>query len=533
MERASFLMQSVTAAVVVGVAGVVAPSSAWAAQAFQESNGQVVIEAEHFDANISRNSKTWTQETQTAGFSGEAYLTALPNTGTTNSSGYTTNSPELQYHVNFTTTGTYYVWVRGYGPTTADDSIHAGVDGTAPSSADKISSSVFLSGFNWSQDTMDGSPARLTISSPGVHVVQLWMREDGFKVDKLLFTTSTSSTPPLGVGPTESQRITLSDTTPPTAPGGPIENSSSSDRDYDDNGNYWVYWTLASDPESAVTAYEIQERSGTTGIWQTLPVTPTTGSVSVSGRLHNTRYFYRVLAKNGAGLWSSWSPESDGILVDTTNPTTFSVTDDGATTSSTTTIHASWTASSDPESGLARYEYRIHQDTSSGTVIVGWTSTGLTTAATKTSLSLVTGKTYYFEVRAINNAGRTTTAYSDGILVNTDVTGPIGSVSINNGDPATNNPAVTLSLSATDASGVVRMAFSNDGIDYSPEEAYATTKSWPLADGDGTKTVYVKFADSWDNWSAPATDTIELDTTPPSLEFIAPRDGAVIPAPSP
>ncbi len=191
---------------------------AWAAQAFQESGGQVVMEAEHPDANIPRSSKTWTFETTTAGFSGDGYLTALPNTGTNNDTGYTTKSPEVQYNVVFATTGTYYIWVRGTAATTSDDSIHAGLDGTAPSTADRINSSVFLTGFNWTRDTSDASPARFTVSTPGVHVIQFWMREDGFKVDKILLTTSTTTTPPAGVGPPESPRVNVSDTTPPTVP---------------------------------------------------------------------------------------------------------------------------------------------------------------------------------------------------------------------------------------------------------------------------------------------------------------------------
>jgi len=132
-----------------------------------------------------------------------------------------------------------------------------------------------------------------------------------------------------------------------------------------------------------------------------------------------------VRAKNGAGLWGAWSATSDGILVDKTAPSAVTVTDDGATTSSTTQLHAVWTASSDAQSGIAGYEYLIRQDSTSGTILVNWTSTGTTTSVTKTGLSLVAGKTYYFGVRAKNGAGLySTTAYSNGILVQAGDTTP-------------------------------------------------------------------------------------------------------------
>jgi len=103
------------------------------------------------------------------------------------------------------------------------------------------------------------------------------------------------------------------------------------------------------------------------------------------------------------------------------------------------------------------------------------------------------------------------------VSATTDTTPPTGSVTINSGVTYTNTTAVTLNLSATDDSGTVaQMQFSNDNATYSTPEAYATTKTWTLTSGDGTKTVYVKFKDPAGNWSTPVTDTIVLDTTAPT-----------------
>jgi hypothetical protein len=67
------------------------------------------------------------------------------------------------------------------------------------------------------------------------------------------------------------------------------------------------------------------------------------------------------------------------------------------------------------------------------------------------------------------------------------------SVKINGGAKTTDNPVVTLTLSASDPLGVDTMQFSNDGASYTAEEPYATSRTWTLPDGDGLKTVYVRF----------------------------------------
>jgi YD repeat-containing protein len=91
-----------------------------------------------------------------------------------------------------------------------------------------------------------------------------------------------------------------------------------------------------------------------------------------------------------------------------------------------------------------------------------------------------------------------------------------GTVTINSGAAYTNNVNVTLTLTCTDAQGCSQMQFSNDNVNYSTPETYAATKAWTLTTGDGTKTVYAKFRDAGGNWSTFCSDSILLDTTPPT-----------------
>ena len=105
-----------------------------------------------------------------------------------------------------------------------------------------------------------------------------------------------------------------------------------------------------------------------------------------------------------------------------------------------------------------------------------------------------------------------TSSSGGGGAVSSDTTAPTSlSIVINNGDASTTSRTVTLALAATDASGVSTMMISNNA-DFSgaSSEAYAVSKSWTLTEGNGTKTVYVKFTDSYSNVSSVVSDTITL-----------------------
>jgi hypothetical protein len=135
-------------------------------------------------------------------YSGTA-LQALPNTGTNLDTGYVTNSPRLDFQVNFVRTGTHYVWVRGVGAASTDDSLHVGLDGAAVATADRITG--FSPTLDWSQETMDGVVATIEVATPGEHTLNVWMREDGTVVDKVVLSVNPAYQPS-GTGPAESPR---------------------------------------------------------------------------------------------------------------------------------------------------------------------------------------------------------------------------------------------------------------------------------------------------------------------------------------
>lgn len=116
------------------------------------------------------------------------------------------------------------------------------------------------------------------------------------------------------------------DTTAPLAPGRPIlTGNPDQDQGIDIDGDYTVEWSPAADAAGAISAYELQERSGT-GAWQTLTSTLALPSHSVTGRTHATSYTYRVRAKDEANLWSPWSGSSEGIVIDLNAPIISAIT---------------------------------------------------------------------------------------------------------------------------------------------------------------------------------------------------------------
>jgi hypothetical protein len=104
---------------------------------------------------------------------------------------------------------------------------------------------------------------------------------------------------------------------------------------------------------------------------------------------------------------------------------------------------------------------------------------------------------------------------------------PSGAISINGGAALTNSTTVTLTLTvpSDSGSGVPYMGFSNTTTPPVIWISSASTASWVIA-GTATNTVRVWFKDGAGNVSAsPASDTIDLDTVPPS--------GTITASPSP
>ncbi|MBK7167690.1 MAG: hypothetical protein IPH83_00065 [Gammaproteobacteria bacterium] len=169
------------------VVTVVASGGGGGSGAFQqEANGSVSIEAEHFDASVEHNGVQWNGPVFPSGASGGQAMEAPSASG----------QPRLEYRVDFSTAGTYYVWIRSYALNASTNSVHLGSDGSW------FNDVVNVSPYNsWQWE----GPFTLNVSSTGVHTLGITRRESQTQVDKLFIGTSSNATPS-GTGAPESAR---------------------------------------------------------------------------------------------------------------------------------------------------------------------------------------------------------------------------------------------------------------------------------------------------------------------------------------
>jgi len=177
-------------------------------------DGIVCIEAENFDDNILKGASYWEFVTSTDaftppdGFSGGGAMQSMPDTplggGPGFDTGYVENAPRLDYEINFEKTGIYYVWILAYGMDGNSDSCHAGMDFEETPLSNRMSG--WSGSYSWGNDRYERpEPSQIEITTTGVHTLNIYQREDGLTVDKIVLTTNPDYTP-TGIGPEESWR---------------------------------------------------------------------------------------------------------------------------------------------------------------------------------------------------------------------------------------------------------------------------------------------------------------------------------------
>ncbi len=206
------------------------------------------------------------------------------------------------------------------------------------------------------------------------------------------------------------------------------------------------------------------------------------------------------------------TPYSASILLDTTAPTNGAVT----ATAGAGKITLNWNGFSDAGSGIGGYNVVFATGSapttcSIGTVVPGYDGTSTTYIHT----GLTYGTTYGYRVYAIDKAGNSSTGAIASAKAVPEITPPKGSIQINGGATVTKSATVTLTLTASDSSPPIQMCISNT-TSCTSWATFAPTKSWTLTTGNGTKTVFVWFRDTWGNTTpAPYSASILLDTTHP------------------
>ena len=328
----------VTTAPVTSVAATVPASGGGTPVAVQETGGLVTFEVEH---GAVANADGWGWERSALPAAVGTALVASPNSG--RNTLLTTTGPRAAVPIAFSTPGTYHVWVRLFGPTGNDDSVHVGLDGSAASLQGLGLGGTTTAGWVWF-DQADARRVTVTVPSPGVRTFMVWAREDGVAVDRVVLARSSSfvpqgtgpaasplvpgtppptTVPPTTVPPTTvppTTRVTSAPTTAPVTTAvpttlAPVPPQPTGATASPLAGAARVRWTPVGGP---VTAYVVDASPG----GATISVSGTATEAVVSGLQNGTTYTFTVRAVNGAAAGPASSPSNPVVPVDPTAPTT-------------------------------------------------------------------------------------------------------------------------------------------------------------------------------------------------------------------
>jgi len=163
----------------------------------QNLDGLVVMEAENYTENVANGMTEWLFTQEPLDYSGEGAMMAVTDASFASAQDALAGSAILVYRINFTESGPHYVWARA--SRSADnpggtDSYHAGLDVTIPESGTFIN---FEEAFGEEGDGIwkwiwwcnpIGGQAYVEVPSAGVHEFVVYIRENNFRIDKIVLS---------------------------------------------------------------------------------------------------------------------------------------------------------------------------------------------------------------------------------------------------------------------------------------------------------------------------------------------------------
>ena len=252
---------------------------------FYESGGAAAWEAEHYhQLNANGDSMVWTEWNTRAGYYHTGYMSTT-DSGTT--SGGWASAAECLYRVNFATTGAYYIGVRRYA-VTAGLNYRWGIDGASVVATEATTT---VTAWTWAR-----SATTFNIATAGQHTINIRRRQDGFAIDRIMISTSSSNIPTdTSTGPIESAQTPTPPIAVPGAPGGLNAVKDGTNPTSQIN----LTWADGSTDESG---FKIERSlNGTSGWVQIATTASNIASYQDAGLSAGTTYYYRVCAYNQIG----------------------------------------------------------------------------------------------------------------------------------------------------------------------------------------------------------------------------------------
>ena len=162
---------------------------------FQEEDGTVVMEAEHYHLQDVRQDVAWTEETTLGDYVGDGYMKAGDGSLIT-----WPNGAKLDYDIQFATAGTYRILARRYCVDSTENASNVGID-------DVQMSSPRFDGYNGYYDQWKWRGGTQVYITAGSHIFNCVRNEGNWKVDRWVITTHPTWFPSgTEYGPAESPR---------------------------------------------------------------------------------------------------------------------------------------------------------------------------------------------------------------------------------------------------------------------------------------------------------------------------------------
>jgi len=223
---------------------------------FTEIEGRIVMEAEHYDnlRPTPSNGVNWELTTdEPTATSNNEYMFSPVNSHSSNygndfNQTVLDNSPRMDYECNFTTGGTYYIWILAKDK--GGNSIFFGIDFQI-NTTNSNQGMEWDNGWLWAdQYRPDGNNTAYIDIPTGVHTVNIYQREDGSAIDKIVLATDPDYEP-AGFGPNE------------TIDSGPVNNPPSVDA----GSLQTILWPLSVQLTGTVTDDDPNELGILTMLW--------------------------------------------------------------------------------------------------------------------------------------------------------------------------------------------------------------------------------------------------------------------------
>ena len=149
------------------------------------------IEAEHFTGDYQLDAGShWSGDYFQLHPDNSANGEVVLKSGSSGAAGNTPENEVKKYTVNFTATGTYYIWMRGKGFNGSEDSMFFTVDNDSWKAWNFGGN---YGNFIWTKSMQVGADHTIAINTTGSHTIKIAMREDDTEIDGFYLTKGTET----------------------------------------------------------------------------------------------------------------------------------------------------------------------------------------------------------------------------------------------------------------------------------------------------------------------------------------------------